>query len=412
MYQKTICAAIALCFAAIPVAFADKSQQGVVVTLNSIGDRVRSQNPDLAAARLRIGEAVGRNVQSGRLSNPELNLDLSHDPRFRERGVQVGFTQRFPITNRLRIEKAVTAIEIKAAEAEVREVERGIIADARLGVVKVLAIRQRKALVEKQIELSKDFSTFLSEAAKKGEGSPLDAGQARVEAASLSLEQRQLEASEVAEIGALKPFLGVRPNEPLYVSGALPEPVVPKGEANPENRPDYQASTLNAKAALQSVELERTKKYEDVSAGFFAGANRTEDAPEGYSTEGLVGLRLSIPLPLWNKNEGGVMEARARTERLQKESVALGRTIRLEAQGAKAEMTEWSKLLSEIGGDLLPQVEEQAKAAEDAFRKGQGEIQTVFRAREKRVQLAGARLDALREFHLARVRYESALAKP
>lgn len=412
MYHHSLFTAISLCLAGTSFASADQARQGVIVTLNSIGDRVRSQNPDLGAARLRIDEAMGRHVQSGRLSNPELNIDLSHDRRFRERGAEVGFSQRFPITNRLMIEKKITAIELKAAEAEVREVERGIIAEAKQGVVKVLAIRQRRTLVERQIELSNDFSTFLGEAAKKGEGSPLDAGQARIEAASLALEQRQLAASEVAEIGALKPFLGVRPGELLYVSGELPEPVVPKADADPGKRPDYQAAILNADAARQSIELEKTKKYDDVQAGFFAGLNREEDAPEGYDTEGVVGLRLTIPLPLWNKNEGGVMEARARTERLEKEASALNRSIRLEADAAKAEMEEWAKLLSEVGGDLLPQAEEQANAAEDAFRKGQGEIQTVFRAREKRIHLASARLDALREFHLARVRYEAASAKP
>jgi len=37
------------------------------------------------------------------------------------------------------------------------------------------------------------------------------------------------------------------------------------------------------------------------------------------------------------------------------------------------------------------------------------DIQTVFRSREKSLQLASTRLDALREFHLARVRHEAAL---
>lgn len=413
MHLSHLSAALALCLAAAsPYARAEKAAPGVVVTLSSIGDRVRSQNPDLGAARLRIGEALGRHVQSGRLSNPELSVEISHNRSFRERGAEVGFSQRFPITNRLQIEKRVTAIELEAAEAEVREVERGIISEAKEGVVKVLAIRQKRALVEKQIDLSAGFSKFLSETAAKGEGSALDAGQARIEAASLSLEQRQLAASEVAEMGALKPLLGIRPGEPLYVGGSLPEPVVPQAEASPSRRPDYQAAVLNAQAARQGVELEKTKKYEDIQAGVFAGANREEDAPNGYDTEGVVGLRLSIPLPFWNKNEGAVMEAKAKSERMEKEAAALGRNIRLEAGGAKAEMEEWAKLLSEVGGDLLPAAEKQANDAEDAFRKGQADIQTVFRAREKRVQLAGARLDALREFHLARVRHESALAKP
>jgi cobalt-zinc-cadmium efflux system outer membrane protein len=384
---------------------------GLVVSLDSVGDRVRAQNPDLAAARLRIREALGRMNQSGRLSNPEFETAIEHDPRMRERKFEIGFTQRFPLTGRLRLEKEVTAAEYKASEAEVREVERRIIAEAREGVVNVLAIRQRRELLNQQAGLSKEFSGFLAEIAAKGEGSPLDAGQAKLEAAGIALEIRQLDASEAAAVGVLKPLLGMKPADALIVSGTLAAPLIPQAGANHTNRPDYQVAALEVVAADKSVELEQAKKYEDVEAGLFAGAERTEDAPEGYDKEALVGLRFKIPLPLWNKNEGAIEEAQARKERKEKEATALARSIHLEAAAAKAEMAEWSKLLTELSTTLIPLAEEQAAAAEDVFRKGQGEIQTVFRTREKRLQLSAARLDALLQFNLARVRYEAALGQ-
>lgn len=389
-----------------------EAEPGVIISLESVGARVNAQNPDLAAARLRIREALGRNKQSGRLANPELDFEASHDPRFRERSIAIGFSQRFPVTDRLRLEKEVSATEVKVAEAEVSEVKRQLVAQAREGIVNVLAIRKRRDLLKEQSTLSKEFSDFLAGVAEKGEGSPLDAGQAKLEASSLALEMRQLDATEAAAVGGLKPLLGVRPNEPLYVSGVLPEVAIPGVAVDPSKRPDFQAAALDAKAAAQGVALEQSKRYEDVEAGVFAGAERREDAPEGYDSESMLGVRFKIPLPLWNKNEGAIEEAQAKQERKEKEATALARNIRLEAEAARAEMMEWEKLLSETGNTLLPLADEQAKAAEEAYRKGQGELQAVFRNREKRMQLQAARLDALREFHLARVRYESALAKP
>lgn len=389
-----------------------RAEPGVVISLASVGDRIRSQNPDLAAARLRIREAQGRLKQSGRLANPNLEVDLSHDQRFRERSLEIGFSQKFPVTNRLKLEKQVSATEVKVAEAEVREVERQLIAEARQGIVNVLAARNRRELIKEQSALSKDFAELLSAAAAKGEGSPLDAGQAKLEAAGLSLEMRQVDAEEATAVGGLKPLLGVRPDEPLHVGGTLPDAVVPGTAVDPSKRPDFQAAVLGAKAAGQGVAVEQSKRYDDLEAGVFFGAEKTEDAPNGFDKEGILGLKLTVPLPLWNKNEGAIEEAKAKQERMEKEASALARGIRLEAEAAKAEMTQWSKLLAETKDTLLPLAEEQAKAAEDAYRKGQGEIQTVFRTREKRVQLLAARLDALRQFHLARVRYESALAKP
>ena len=92
--------------------------------------------------------------------------------------------------------------------------------------------------------------------------------------------------------------------------------------------------------------------------------------------------------------------------------MALGWNIELEADAALAEMREWASLIEEIGAKLLPLANEQADFAETAWREGQSDLQTVLRAREQRLELAGTRLDALREFHLARVRHEAALGNP
>lgn len=388
------------------------AEPGVVVSLASIGDRVRAQNPDLAAARLRIREALGRMNQSGRLANPELEAGFRHDPRMRERSLEIGFTQRFPVTGRLGLERKVTLTEYQASEAEVREVERRIIAEAREAVVNVLSIRQRRDLLGEQAGLAGEFAGVLAAAAEKGEGSALDAGQAKLEAAGLAVEMRQLDAAETAAVGTLKPLLGIRPGEPLHVGGTLSEPALPGAGVDLARRPDFQAAVLGARAASEGVALEQAKRYDDIEAGMFAAAERTEDAPEGFDKEALVGLRFKIPLPLWNKNEGAIEEAQARKERKELEAVALGRSIRLEAEAARAEMEEWAGLLDELGGTLMPLADQQSAAAEDAFRKGQGELQAVFRSREKRLELSSARLDALRGFHLARVRYEAAIGQP
>ncbi|MEO6474411.1 MAG: TolC family protein [Luteolibacter sp.] len=389
-----------------------RAEPAVIVSLASVGDRIRAQNPDLAAARLRIQEALGRMNQSGRLANPELETSFEHNPRFREGKFEVGVSQRFPVTDRLRLEKDVSLTELKSSEAEVREVERQLVGQAREKVVKILANRQRRTLLREQSTVSGEFAKFLSEIAAKGEGSPLDAGQAKLEAASLAMEMRQLDAGETALVGELKPLLGMRPGEALSVGGNLPEPALPAATADPSRRPDFQGAKLEALAAAQGVALEQSRCYEDVEGGLFAGAERTEDAPNGYDNEAIVGVRFKIPLPFWNKNEGAIQEAQAKQIRKEKEAVALGRNIRLEAEAARAEMDEWARMIREIDDTLLPLADEQSKFAETTFRDGQGEIQSVLRSREKRLQLAAAKLDALREFHLARVRHETALGKP
>lgn len=408
MSKFHLVALLACAFAILPL----PAGPSVIITLGGVGDRIRAQNPDLAAARLRIQEATGRMIQSGRLTNPDLETALDGNSRFREGKFEISLTQRFPVTDRLRLEKVVSQTELQSAEAEVREVERGLIDSARQAVVKVLATRQRRELMSKQAALSKQFADFLSEIAAKGEGSAVDAGQAKLAATSLAMEIRQLRAAETSLIGGLKPLLGMSPGESLNISGPLPEPTLPDTSAPSSHRPDFQMAKLDAQAAAQNVALEQARRYDDVEGGIFAGAERMEDAPDGYENDAVIGLRFKIALPFWNKNEGAIQEARAKKERKELEAIALERNIRLEAEAALAEIKEWSNVIREINDTLLPLAEEQSTLAETTFRSGQGEIQSVLRAREKRLELSAARLDALCEFHLARVRYQTAIGKP
>jgi outer membrane protein, heavy metal efflux system len=388
------------------------AEPSVLVTLDSIAGRIRAQNPGLAAARFRIQEALGRMNQSGRLSNPEIDTSFEQNSHFREGKFEIGLSQRFPVTDRLRLEKDLTLSEMKASEAEVREVERQLVGQARVLVVRLLSTRQHRVLLHEQIAVSKELSNFLSQIAAKGEGSALDASQAKLEATSLSIEIRQLDASETALVGELKPLLGMRPGESLNVSGVLHAPILRAIPEDIEQCPDFQAAKLKAKAATQSIALEQARRYDDVEGGLFAATERIEDAPNGFDNEVLIGLHFKIALPFWNKNEGEIQEAEARKDRMDMEVVALGRGILLEAEAARAEMVEWKRLIDEIDETLLPLAVEHTQLAEDSYRNGQGELQSVLRSREKRLLLSVAKLDALREFHLARVRLETAIATP
>jgi cobalt-zinc-cadmium efflux system outer membrane protein len=394
-------------FALIFITPALRAEPSLVITLSGVPARVRAQNPDLAAARLRINEALGRMKQAGRLSNPELETSFEHNPRFREGRFEVGISQRFPVTERLRLEKQISVNQLKSAEAEVRDVERQLIAHAKAAVVEVLAIRQSRELLKKQMELASRFSESLVAAAEKGEGSALDAASAGLEAAGISAKLRQLDAEEAGAIGVIKPLLGMAPGTSISVSGELPLPVIPSDGVNPERRPDFQIAMLDVDAARQGIALQQALQHDDLEAGLFAAAERAEDAPDGFDNEAIIGLRFRIPLPLWNKNVGAIDEARAKHERRKLEATALARNIRLEAESDHAQMSEWAKLVRELDETLLPLAEKQTKAADDAFSHAQTDIQTVIRSREKSLQLAAARLDAIREFHLARIRHEA-----
>lgn len=410
MISKFPLAALCLALSAMPLAARPLSAMPTTtLSPESVGGLIRSGNPDLAAARLRVAEAIARATQAGRLSNPEIESEVRHTPDFREGSLEIGFTQRFPVTSRLKLEKAVALADIKSAEAEIAERERELITSARLLVVKCLAARERKSLLVEQARLAGEFAAFLAGSAAKGEGSQLDAGQAKLESNSLALEIRRLEAEEVSLLGELRPLIGLKPGEELRLGKALPKADPADTLApDPSRRPDYRLALAQVEASERGLDLEKARRREDWQGGIVASAERMEDAPEGYQTDTMIGFRLSIPLPLWNQNLGAIEEAEIRTRRTRLEADALARRINHEAIAAQAEMRQWSAMVREIDDTLLPLAREQSALAEKAYRDGQGELQILLRARSQAFELSTSRVDALREFHLARTRHLSA----
>jgi cobalt-zinc-cadmium efflux system outer membrane protein len=388
-----------------------RAEPSLVLTLDSLANRIHRQNPDLAAARVRIQEALGRVKQAGRLANPELQFSAEHNNSFNEGRVELGFSQRFPVTDRLRREKSLSLTNVTIAETEVLEFERQLVAQARTALFEVLAIRERRSLLKAQVKLNDELVETIRQAAARGEGSLLEAGQAGIESARVAAELRQLDAREAGLVGSLKPLLGMVPDQGLVVTGKLPPMIIPP-EIGTLARPDLQTAKLEIGAAAQSVELEKSRRFGDVEAGVFTAAERTEDVPIGRKSEGLLGFQLKIPLPWWNKNEGGIEEAEALHQRRQLEHRALARNINLEVEAARAEMREWAALAGDITNRLLPLADKQAADTESAWRNGQAEFQAVLRARDQRLELAATRIDALREYHLASARHQAAIGKP
>ena len=387
------------------------SPAAVTIRLDDVPKRVIEHNPSLKAARFRIEEARGRVMQAGRLSNPEAGVELKHDPRFEEGNVGVSLDQKFPLTARLRLEKALSEKAVAAAELEVRNAERERIAEAQTLAVKLLALDQQRALRQKQSSLAGELADFISKRADKGEMSALDASQARLDTQRISQQGRQLETEHIAVLGQLKPLLGLSATEALSIRGALPAAGITSSITGVDRRPDYQLSKLREESAQTEIELAKAHKWEDASAGIFLEGERMEDAPDGLTRNGFLGLRFSLPLPLWNKNEGEVQEKSASAQRAVMETKALASEIENEAAAARSEMEAHARLAAETRDKLLPLVVQQADRLQKAYEQGQTDLLTVLRVREQNLALEASILDSLRDYHLARIRFESAIGR-
>ena len=385
--------------------------QALTLDLSAVAERVRHQHPTLRAARFVVEEARGRQQGAGRLSNPTLETSFQNESRVSPRATIFSLDQAFPVTKRLSLEKQLSAQIVQAAELEVRDVERRYIAEASTLAVKLLAVEQHLAQHRQQMELAQKLSTFAKERAAKGELSILDAAQAQVDLQRLLLETRKMETEKLSLRGALKPMLGLDVKDSITLRGDLKATKLPAATSW-QQRPDYRLALTKTEVAQTEARLARARRWQDVSAGFFAAREQQDVTPRHTERTGFVGFRISIPLPLWNRNQGEIAEKAASAERARLEKEALAMQITSEADTARQEMEANAALLRETRDQFLPLVIEQTTKLEKAYESGQTDLITVLRARDQRLELESGALDAARDFHLARIRYEAAVGKP
>jgi cobalt-zinc-cadmium efflux system outer membrane protein len=385
------------------------AEPALVLSESTLSSRIQAQNPELKAARWRIQEALGRLNQAGRPSRPKLDVEWEQDARMRETEWRMGVSRSFPVTDRLLSEKAIGKKELEAAEREVRAFEQELLGQALESFVQALALKSRRELLGKQQVEAKEFADSLQQNQQRAEASAIDAAQAKLDAASLLIEQRQLDATEKTIFAELKKLLGMRPDDHIAVSGVLPALQAPQ-QGNISRRGDYLQALSEVSVAQAEVRHAQSLRYDDLDAGIFVSGARREDAPNGYERDTMFGFSLSIPLPFWNDNAGAVQAAEAKVQRRQQETIALVENVKNQAQGATEEMKQWKLLDQQIARELLPLAQEQVKLATKSYQQGQGEIQSIFRARAQVRQLSLSQLDARREYHLARVRYEASVA--
>jgi len=344
----------------------------------------------LKSARLAVDEARGRYHAAGRLANPTAGVEYQNQSKVSPSALSFSIDQSFPVTRRLAVEKKLSA-QLVAAELEVREVERRLIAEAQSLAVQILATQEKRALGRKQGELATKLSKFRHGEGHGRELSPLDATQARVDAQRLRVEALQWENESVSLLGTLKPMLGLAPVDHLTITGELPAVTVPRAIANLSRRPDLALAQTKAAAAETEVELSRENKWQDFTAGIFAAHEEQLVSPSNTEHTGFAGLRLSIPLPLWNQNQGEIAEKSASAQRARLEKEALTQTILSEAETARKEMLAQAELIRETRDELLPLLADQAAELERAYGNGQTDLLTVLRAGEQRLRTGGFR---------------------
>ncbi|MGJ8640674.1 MAG: TolC family protein [Opitutaceae bacterium] len=377
------------------------------------------KNQSLMAARSAIHRAGAYAHYAGKLDNPELKLGYASDRGFNdegERSYSIGFEQRFPITNRLKLLKNVSAIEVKLAETELRDQARLLIRDVESSVELVSNLNQRLSLLASMITLQEGFAVFLEKRIENGEASTLDLNQVRVSLFSVKQEIQNLTKQRDGALGSLRSLLGLEPATELEIRTntvrplSLPDMPVLDGDML-QTHPEYQLKASLAKMARGQTAVATASRWADVAVEVFFEEERSADAPNGLGRDRFFGVGVSIPLPLRDHYRGDIEASRFRERQLQHELNAVSLRLQNEAETLRRNAEATHRQASQYNESAVSLVEQNLKDINQAYSAGQVDLGEVFRVHEQHLKIQTAQLELWHELKQILIEWRAATAR-
>lgn len=377
------------------------------------------QNLDLKVAAFEIAEARARLHWAGLLPNPELELTTQDDflgESEGERSLEVAFTQRFPVTSKLRDTRELRRRQVEVAQLEFAARQLQLAHDADLAWIALVIARHTAELQNRILQLNDKMVAFLEKRAAVGEASSLDVTQAVLNSHLISQQVAIAQADAQSAASRLQKITGLPPETHRPSSTevpALPEATPPSSCALDRvlaRRADYQALVLQASVGEAQLALAESQRWEDFGVTVFYESERSIDLPEGAGTNHLVGLGLSIPLPLRKPHGAALAEAAVAIARAKTAQEAGVFAIQSEVHATLEARATAHTLAREATGELLTLAQKNLEDTTRAYRSGEVSFLQVQRAQEQLLQLDTSSAELLQAYLEAdaRVRFATA----
>jgi cobalt-zinc-cadmium efflux system outer membrane protein len=368
------------------------------LTLNAAIQLAFQHNPELRSAAGAVGVADALRLQAGAAPNPELSV-LSEGLRNGDRTVTVQLNQALELggKRRLRITAAEReqALEVAALDGQ-RATLRATVASA---FFDVLAAQERLQLATASLQLSQSALDAAARRVTAGKVSPLEQTRARVALAGSKIELSQANSELTLAQRKLAATWGA------HDAGSVSTLVPPEAAAAPHASLDELLSHLPTAPALRQAQrdierqqalanVERSKRLPDLTLSI--GSKRDQDAGR---TQAVIGL--SVPLPLFDRNQGNLLAALRKTEQARDSLAAAESRIALELTEAFLRFEAARAELDVLRQEVLPGAQSAFDAASTGFSLGKFAYLDVLDAQRTLFQSKAQYLRALAESHRA-----------
>jgi cobalt-zinc-cadmium efflux system outer membrane protein len=280
------------------------------LTLEELEQKALFSNPSLRRLSALVGAARGNSLQVGLPPNPSVGYEgqqLGSGGLAEQHGVL--FSQEIVRGGKLRLNRAVANSERLRIEQELAAQQMRVLTDVRIAYYEVLLAQRQIEIADNLIRIGSEGSETVSALFKAKEVGRADVLQAQLETENARILSNNAHNRYTAAWQSLIAIVGNPDLEPQLLEGDLLGPEKELDFQGSLDRllqlsPEISAATMEVERARLSLERARVEPVPNVN---LQGLVNWQDNGIGGKPDG--GVAVSVPLPLFNRNQGAIARA-------------------------------------------------------------------------------------------------------
>lgn len=352
-------------------------------------------NPDIAVA-IREREAIaGTKVQAATRPNPYVSTSIQ-DTRSATRQIYLQLNQEVELGGKRAARMDAADAFYNKADAELATKQAEIHANVVAAFYEVLVAQERLILAKSSVEIADLALDAASKRVKAGKSSPVEQTKSSVAASSAKIELVQATTQLSNSRKRLSALWG--DSAPIFDRATGEVTRIPEVsslndlQALIDSSPSVKLAKLEINTREAVTRIERSKAIPNIT--FSAGVVNNQEV--GLN-QALLGL--SIPIPVFDRNQGNVQEAVSRKFKAEDELVALKNKIQtnLVTQYERLNAARQSTLALQT--EILPNAQSAFDAANRGFSLGKFNFLDVLDAQRTLYQAKSQYVNALLDAH-------------
>jgi len=374
------------------------------LTLRQALELALSGNPDLASFPWDLRSGDARILQAGLRPNPELTVDLENflgsGPfrKFESLETTLSISQLVELGGKraARIRLASTEKEVSRWDYEAKRAD--VVAEVAKLFVEVLSAQDRLSLAEDLARLAREVLSAVAARVAGGKISPVEETKASV---AWSISGIELERAKRTIEAARKKLSSTWGSSRAIFSRAVGRldqvtPVPPAEDlvGRVSGNPDIARWATEIEQRRAVLAQDRAERIPDVTIN--AGIRRFRELEDTTFVAGAT-----IPIPIFNRNQGKILESQYRISKAERERKAAGNKVLAALSDAYQALAAGYTEATTLKSAVLPGAQSAFEATSEGFRQGKFGYLEVLDAQRTLFEARGRYVEALGAYHKA-----------